>query len=41
MSVIRPVINEISPSTSMLIRNKYIDVYRRAYFINKIYESGI
>lgn len=41
MSVICPVINEISPATSMLIRNKYIDVYRRAYFINKIYESGI
>ena len=41
MSVIRPIINEISPATSMLIRNKYIDLYRRAYFINKIYESGI
>lgn len=41
MSVIRPIINEISPATSMLIVNKYIDVYRRAYFINKIYESGI
>jgi len=41
MSIIRPVINEISPSISILIRNKYIDVYRKAYFINKIYESGI
>lgn len=41
MSIIRPIINEISPATSMLIRNKYIDLYRRAYFINKIYESGI
>lgn len=41
MSVIRPIINEISPSTTMLIRNKYIDLYRRSYFINKIYESGI
>ena len=41
MSIIRPIINEISPATSMLIRNKYIDIYRRAYFINKIYESGI
>ena len=41
MSVIRPIINEISPATTMLIRNKYVDVYRRAYFINKIYESGI
>ena len=41
MSVIRPIINEISPSISILIRNKYIDVYRKAYFINKIYESGI
>ncbi len=41
MSVIRPIINEISPSTSMLIRNKYIDLFRRSYFINKIYESGI
>jgi len=41
MSIIRPIINEISPATTMLIRNKYIDVYRRAYFINKIYESGI
>lgn len=39
--MIRPIINEISPSTSILIRNKYIDVFRRAYFINKIYESGI
>lgn len=41
MSVIRPIINEISPSTTMLIRNKYIDLFRRSYFINKIYESGI
>lgn len=41
MSIIRPIINEISPSTTMLIRNKYIDLYRRSYFINKIYESGI
>ena len=41
MSIIRPTINEISPATTMLIRNKYIDMYRRAYFINKIYESGI
>ena len=41
MSVIRPIINEISPATTMLIRNKYVDVYRRAYFINKIYGSGI
>ncbi len=39
--MIRPIINEISPSTSILIRNKYIDVFRRSYFINKIYESGI
>lgn len=39
--MIRPIINEISPSTSILIRNKYIDLYRRAYFINKIYETGI
>jgi hypothetical protein len=39
--IIRPIINEISPSTSILIRNKYIDIFRRAYFINKIYESGI
>jgi hypothetical protein len=39
--MIRPIINEISPSTSILIRNKYIDIFRRAYFINKIYESGI
>jgi len=39
--IIRPIINEISPSTSILIRNKYIDLYRRSYFINKIYESGI
>jgi hypothetical protein len=41
MSIIKPTINEISPATTMLIRNKYIDIYRRAYFINKIYESGI
>jgi hypothetical protein len=39
--MIRPIINEISPSTTILIRNKYVDVYRRAYFINKIYETGI
>ncbi len=39
--MIRPIINEISPSTTILIRNKYIDVFRRAYFVNKIYESGI
>jgi hypothetical protein len=39
--IIRPIINEISPSTTILIRNKYIDVFRRAYFVNKIYESGI
>lgn len=39
--MLRPIINEISPSTSILIRNKYVDIYRRAYFINKIYESGI
>ena len=39
--MLRPIINEISPSTSILLRNKYIDIYRRAYFINKIYESGI
>jgi acyl carrier protein len=25
----------------MIIRNKYIDIFRRSYFINKIYESGI
>ena len=41
MSIIKPTINEISPATTMFIRNKYIDIYRRAYFINKIYESGI
>lgn len=41
MSMIKPIINEISPATTMLIRNKYIDLYRRAYFINRIYESGI
>jgi len=38
---IKPVINEISTSTGMIIRNKYIDIFRRSYFINKIYESGI
>lgn len=38
---IKPVINEISTSTGMIIRNKYIDIFRRAYFINRIYESGI
>jgi hypothetical protein len=39
--MIKPVINEIFPSTGIMIRNKYIDSFRRAYFINKIYESGI
>lgn len=38
---IKPVINEISTSTGMIIRNRYIDIFRRSYFINKIYESGI
>jgi hypothetical protein len=39
--MIRPVINEIFPSTGILIRNKYVDLFRRDYFINKIYQSGI
>ena len=39
--MIKPVINEIFPSTGILLRNKYIDSYRRAYFINKIYDAGI
>jgi hypothetical protein len=39
--MIRPIINEISPSTTILIKNKYIDIFRRSYFINKIYDSGI
>lgn len=39
--MIKPIINEIFPSTGILLRNKYIDSYRRAYFINKIYEAGI
>jgi len=39
--MIKPIINEIFPSTGIMIRNKYIDSFRRAYFINKIYESGI
>lgn len=39
--MIKPIINEIFPSTRILIRNKYIDTFRRDYFINKIYSSGI
>ena len=39
--MIKPIINEVFPSTGILLRNKYIDSYRRAYFINKIYDSGI
>jgi hypothetical protein len=39
--MIKPVINEIFPSTGLLIRNKYIDSFRRDYFINKIYTCGI
>jgi len=39
--MIKPLINEVFPSTGILLRNQYIDSYRRAYFINKIYEAGI
>ncbi len=39
--MIKPLINEVFPSTGILLRNRYIDAYRRAYFINKIYNSGI
>jgi hypothetical protein len=39
--MIKPIINEVFPSTGILLRNKYIDSYRRAYFINKIYDAGI
>ena len=39
--MIKPLINEVFPSTGILLRNRYIDAYRRAYFINKIYDSGI
>jgi hypothetical protein len=39
--MIKPMINEVFPSTGILLRNKYIDAYRRAYFINKIYDAGI
>ena len=34
-------INEIFTSTGIIIRNKYIDIFRRAYFINKIQDCGI
>jgi len=39
--MIKPLINEVFPSTGILLRNRYIDAYRRAYFINKIYDAGI
>ena len=39
--MIKPIVNEVFPSTGILLRNRYIDAYRRAYFINKIYDAGI
>ena len=39
--MIKPIINEVFPSTGILLRNKYIDSFRRAYFINKFYDAGI
>jgi hypothetical protein len=39
--MIKPTVNEVFPSTGILLRNRYIDAYRRAYFINKIYDAGI
>ncbi len=39
--MIKPIVNEIFPSLGIVLKNKYLDSSRRAYFINKIYQSGV